>query len=594
MKFQSKQFNEIWAVDFEYFGADGDIPNPVCLVGRELLSNRIIQVWRDDLLQLENPPYDISKDSLFISYYAPAEIGCHLALNWNIPVNILDLYAEFRNLTNGRPLPCGRGLVGALTYFGFNSISALKKDIMRELILTGGPWSAEEKASILKYCQEDVEVLALLLEEMIPDIDLNHALLRGQYMASVAKMENAGVPIDASQLNLFLENWDTIKRALIDKFNADYQIYDGLSFRSENFAKWLFKNGIPWPQLDSGALDLKDDTFKEMAQAYPAITPLRELRVTLSQMRLSALAIGSDGRNRTMLSPFGAKTSRNTPSNSKSIFGPSTWLRSLIKPEPETGLAYIDWRSQEHGIAAKLSGDLLMLDAHLSGDPYLGFAKQVGAVPMDATKQSHSQERENFKACVLGVNYGMGENALAGRIHRPVYVARDLLKRHRETYKQFWKWSDGALDFAMFYGYLKTVFGWIVYLPSENLNPRMLRNFLIQANAAEMLRLAILLIHRQGIKICVPIHDAVLVEAPLSELSEVVKSARECMAEASRTILSGFELGTDVKLIKYPNRYFDKRGKAMWNMIDGILKSVPCKEQFRKQSVPCREQKCSL
>ena len=35
-----------------------------------------------------------------------------------------------------------------------------------------------------------------------------------------------------------------------------------------------------------------------------------------------------------MLSPYRAKTGRNAPSNSRFIFGPSTWLRGLIKPEP--------------------------------------------------------------------------------------------------------------------------------------------------------------------------------------------------------------------------------------------------------------------
>jgi hypothetical protein len=52
------------------------------------------------------------------------------------------------------------------------------------------------------------------------------------------------------------------------------------------------------------------------------VAPLRELRHALSQLRLNALAVGSDGRNRCLLSTFRAKTSRNQPSNSQFIFGP--------------------------------------------------------------------------------------------------------------------------------------------------------------------------------------------------------------------------------------------------------------------------------
>ena len=96
-------------------------------------------------------------------------------------------------------------------------------------------------------------------------------------------------------------------------------------------------------------------------------------------MRLSDLAVGADGRNRTILSAFRARTGRNQPSNTKFIFGPSAWLRGLIQPPTGSGVAYIDWAQQEFGIAAALSGDPLMMEAYRSGDPYLAFAKQAGA-----------------------------------------------------------------------------------------------------------------------------------------------------------------------------------------------------------------------
>lgn len=103
-----------------------------------------------------------------------------------------------------------------------------------------------------------------------------------------------------------------------------------------------------------------------MARAHPTVASLQELRVALSRMRLSNLTVGEDGRNRCPLSAFSARTGRNQPSNSKFIFGPSTWLRGLIRPEPGYGLAYIDWSQQEFGIAAALSKDPLMMEAYLS------------------------------------------------------------------------------------------------------------------------------------------------------------------------------------------------------------------------------------
>src|SRR5262249_55953059 len=216
--------------------------------------------------------------------------------------------------------------------------------------------------------------------------------------------------------------------------------------------------------LESGHLDLTDDTFRHQARAYPIVSPLRELRSSLSDLRLNDLAVGRDGRNRTILSAFRSRTGRNQPSNSKSIFGPSVWLRSLIKPPPGHGIAYIDWAQQEFGIAAALSGDQAMQAAYVSGDPYLSFAKQAAAVPIGATKETHGPTRELFKQCVLAVQYGMEAQSLADRIGQPPAVAHDLLRAHRETYRTFWRWSDAAVDHAMLHGTLHTVFGWCVHV----------------------------------------------------------------------------------------------------------------------------------
>src|SRR5262249_51966827 len=149
---------------------------------------------------------------------------------------------------------------------------------------------------------------------------------------------------------------------------------------SQNFAAFLARKGIAWPRLSSGALALDDDTFREMARAYPtSVGHYRELRHTLGQMRLNDLQVGPDKRSRCLLSVFGSKTGRNQPSNTRFIFGPSAWLRSLIQPPPGRALGYCDWSAQELGIAARLSADPAMQAAYLSGDPYLWLAREAGA-----------------------------------------------------------------------------------------------------------------------------------------------------------------------------------------------------------------------
>jgi DNA polymerase-1 len=280
--------------------------------------------------------------------------------------------------------------------------------------------------------------------------------------------------------------------------------------------------------------------------------------------------VGRDGFNRCLLSPFRSRTSRNQPSNTKYIFGPSVWLRGLIQPQPGWGIAYIDWVQQEVGIAAALSHDSAMLAGYATGDCYLAFAIQAGGVPVDATKETHGPQRELFKQCVLGVQYGMEEHSLALRIGQHVLIARHLLQLHHEVYRQFWKWSDNTVDHAMVHNSQATVFGWTSHL-SEKPNPRSLRNFHMQSNGAEMLRLACCLGTEAGICVCAPVHDAVLITAPLGRLDADVASMRQHMEDASNIVLDGFKLQTDVKTVLYPDHYSDKRGTAMWNTVMGLL-----------------------
>src|SRR5262249_11396237 len=282
-----EQFREVVLVDFEFTSATTGRPEPVCLVMHELHSGRTLRLWRDQFGSA--PPYGPGPDTLFVAYFASAELGCHRALGWPMPARILDLFTEFRDRFNGLETRAGNSLLGALTQFGLDGIGAAEKDDMRRLILSGGPWSEQQRADILDYCQSDVMALKRLLPAMLPALDIPHALLRGRYMAAVAMMEHNGVPVDTEMLAKLREHWEAIQDDLIAAVDADYGVYDGRTFKMEQFTRWLIANNIPWPRLESGRLDLEDDTFRQQARAHPAVAPLRELRSSLSELRLSNL-----------------------------------------------------------------------------------------------------------------------------------------------------------------------------------------------------------------------------------------------------------------------------------------------------------------
>jgi hypothetical protein len=157
-------YDEIIFEDFEFVAPPGERPQVVCVAWHQYTIGTTRSLWVDELGSL--PPYRLDGRVLYVCFVGNAEIGCHLALGWPIPKNIIDLNAEFRCLTNGRKVPAGKGLIGALTYFGIPAISSKEKDEIRKRIMRGFPFTAEERVKILDYAKGDVNVQ--LLSEMLP------------------------------------------------------------------------------------------------------------------------------------------------------------------------------------------------------------------------------------------------------------------------------------------------------------------------------------------------------------------------------------------------------------------------------------------
>jgi hypothetical protein len=578
-------FAEVWLHDFEFVARPGERPDVACLAAVELWSGRTIELWRDEMGAV---PYCVDKNALFINFVANAECACHLALGWPLPKNILDLSPAFRNIVNGRTTPEGKGLLGALRYYGHDTMSAKKKDGMRKRIMEGWPFTPEERAQIQAYCLDDVSSLRRLLPHILadPEFDLATALYHGEFAAASAVMEHHGVPIDTEIFNQLSDKatWSAIRDNMVPTIDADYGVYvrgpgGDWSFNVERFLSYLKREGIVgWPLTDAGKLSLKDRTFREMSKGWPQLEPLRQLRHVRDKMRRVKLAVGCDGRNRTVLWPFQAKTSRTQPKASQWIFSPAVWLRSLIKPGPGMAIAYIDYSSMEFLIAAALSDghcgpDNPMLEMYESNDPYLAFVKKIGAVPADATKKSHAAERDKYKNMLLAVQYSMSYLSLAARLGIPDFEAHEMLNQHHEQFAQYWSWSDDWVQHALQTGVMWTAYGWHCRTGIIELNERSIRNWPIQASGADCLRISCILAARHNLKILAPIHDAVLLEAPVERIEADVALIQEIMRRASRIVL-GHELRTDGTIVRHPERFRDKRGDAVWALVLELLAQI--------------------
>jgi hypothetical protein len=580
-------FRELWCVDTEFYpgpglangGVVGDPITPHCLVALEMRSGRLVQLKQNELGPF--PPYRLDGDALIFGYMLAAEFGVHAARRWGEPACAIDAYVEFRHYVNDGSVKGGDrekgfyAIGGALRYFLADEIDLARKEEMRGQIMRGAPFSAQEERDHLGYCADDVCALARLVPHIVPTIrSLPHAMFRAKFQWAIAQQERRGIPLDGALLARLRARWQDIRLDLVTELDRPFGCYEVVGgrahWRKQRFADYVRRNRMSWPAYENGTLDETDQTFREMAGKYPQIEPLRELRYSLSKLRLNDLAVGHDHRNRAPLWAYGTKTARNAPGASQYVFGPAKWLRFLITPPPGRALVHRDYCQQEVRIAAVLSGDSALLQACESGDVYLGIAQQLGFLPESLNSSERKAVRALFKTVVLGIIYGLGPRSLAVRTGISPFEAGEILARLRARFHRFEDYAQSVRDHAGLHLEIGTALDWRMQCPPGT-NPRTIRNFPMQSAGSEILHVACVLAERRGIEIVAPVHDAIMAECAADQAEELSAELDRVMGDASAVVLGGYRLPTDCQIIRPGERYFDDRGEAMWTTVTRLL-----------------------
>jgi DNA polymerase-1 len=107
----------------------------------------------------------------------------------------------------------------------------------------------------------------------------------------------------------------------------------------------------------------------------------------------------------------------------------------------------------------------------------------------------------------------------------------------------------------------------------------------VQGTGADILRVACVWATRHGIQLCAPVHDAVLIESSNERIETDVALMQEIMRRASRAVLDAQELRTDFKIIRYPDRYTDPRGDAIWAQVLELLAEHAVKQATIQREV---------
>lgn len=221
-------------------------------------------------------------------------------------------------------------------------------------------------------------------------------------------------------------------------------------------------------------------------------------------------------------------------------------IRAAFVPRDDNHLLLAaDYSQIELRVMAELSQDPGMMDAFINGiDIHQVTASKVYKVELDEVTR---EMRDKAKTVNFGIIYGISAFGLQQRLNIPRKEANELITNYFEKYPGVQKYIDETIAFAKEHGYVQTQSGRRRYLRDINSRSRSLANAAerlamnspIQGTAADMLKLAMIKVHRalnEGgfkTKMLLTVHDEIVFDMPIAESDQV----QPVIAEAMKTAL---------------------------------------------------------
>ena len=562
--------------EFDAKKGRGERPGfPVCICAIEIDQDGRETEHRLAAPYPARPPWDRGDPYLTFGFVLSAEAGSFLNVSWSFPSPAIDLYAEYMTIHNTE-MSCGGdgkqpvSLIQACQRYGVVGMDKAYKEDMRALAYTKTNHTPEEIALLQDYCIKDNRTAMRLYRAMRPYIDPLRAPIRGAFMMEIERMRWRGIPIDMPVYRLAEQRAPVAVSKMRAELNRKLgaEVYFQSVFKRKTMFQVMQRNRIPIPiDPKTGKYSCATKLIKSMIETYPLLKEYYEDKRMIDALKNLKLEIGADGRHRFWPNPFGTKTGRNNPST-KTVFGLPHTLRSFMKPGPGMAFAYIDYGAQEIGIAAFLSGDPRLIEDYLGGDPYRQFAAASLGI-FNPTEQ----QRQIYKAVVLGRIYGKGVDSLARDLGISRSQAQYTMDQMRARYPVVNAWLERVTTKAAHCVPITCTLGWSLTATGRLGEDRTFLNFPMQGNGSEMNRLVIVRASPK-LRLIGTAHDGFLIEDTIDRIEAAAAEMQKIMCKVSRDLLGGFELRADCKpqdIVRYPDRFIDKRkredGMRHWNWL---------------------------
>lgn len=367
-------------------------------------------------------------------------------------------------------------------------------------------------------------------------------------------MEMTGVALDTSILRELSASINQELKRLTDVIYG----YAGYQFNinsTQQLAHLLFEEkGLPAKRKTKSGFSTDSVVLEQLAEEHDIANTLLQYRMysKLENTYVSALPKLIDERTGRVHSSFNqtvTSTGRLSSSNPNLQNIPiRTELGRQIRKAFISGgedriILAADYSQIELRLLALFSKDEVLLQAFRDG---LDIHRQTAAIIYSKDISEVTQdERREAKTINFGLLYGMGQKKLSRELGIGQNEAKELIKNYFERFPSIQNHIQDSINQARQNRYCKTLFGRKLYLPNINSVNQGLKseaeriavNMPIQGSAADLIKIAMINIHRQikddhGIRMILQVHDELVFDIAKTRIEEASALIRQEMENA--------------------------------------------------------------
>jgi len=424
-----------------------------------------------------------------------------------------------------------------------------------------------EPVKVTDYAAEDADITLQLAEYLRPKLAEEENLqklyddIEEPLVNVLVDMEYEGINLDVDFLNKYSTELDQqieqVQQKIFDTAGEECNV--GAPRQVGNI---LFdKLGLPYKgrKTKSGQYSTSEDKLVKLAEEYPIVDDILDYRglTKLKSTYVDALPKLVNSRTRRIHSSFNqtlaatGRLSSNNPNLQNIPIRTEEGARvreAFIPRDEKHTLLAADYSQIELRLIAEISGDAAMLEAFQSGqDIHAATAARVFGVDYDKVE---TVQRYRAKTVNFAIIYGAGASNLSDQLGIPRSESQELIGQYFNQYKGLKKYMDDIVKHARKHGYVTTLMGRRRYLRDINSRSSLERsnaeriaiNTPIQGSAADMIKIAMVNIHRElkekqyQTRMILQVHDELIFDVPHNELDAVQQMVEEKMKNAIPTL----------------------------------------------------------